>query len=213
MRRFTPLFAALSLVAAAGMANASVLTTLDGYPAGQTDGQYYIGPATLTIGGVEYSGICYDALDQAAIGQSWQANVYGMVDLGAGAYFTNQPVNQYTTGYEQVSYLSTLFTPGNVAQWVDIQHTIWSVFDSAYTADPTLIAEANNAIKGGYDFSAFRYIDSPPGSDPLVQGFIVDNANIGLTPQPEPATWFLFCSGFLLLAAWNLRRRAASRKA
>lgn len=214
MRRFTPLFAVLSLVAAAAVADASTLVTLNGYPAGQTDGQYYVGPASLTVDGVQYTGICYDAYDEAALGQSWQANVYGMVDLNAGAYFTNEPVNQYTTGYEQVSYLSTLFSPGNVSQWVDIQHTIWSVFDpGAYTADPALIAAANNAISSGYDFSTFRYLDSPPGTNPLVQGFIVDNPNIGLNPGPEPSTWLLLGSGFLLMAVWSLRRRAASNKA
>lgn len=211
MRRFAPLFALLSLVAAAGMANASVLVTLNGYPAGQTDGQYFIGPANLTIAGVEYSAVCYDAFDAAAIGQSWQADVFGMIDLSAGAYFINQP--NYATKYEQVSYLSTLFSPANESQWIDLQHTIWSVFDpAAFTADPTLIAAANAAIAGGYDFSPFRYIDSPPGSNPLVQGFVVDNPNIGLTGSPEPATWFMICSGVLLMAAWNLRRRVAARK-
>lgn len=211
MRRFSPLFAVLFAVATAGLAHASVVVTLDGYPAGITDGTNFVGPATLTVAGVEYSAVCYDALDQASINETWNANVYGMVDLSAGAYFINQ--SNYTTKYEQVSYLSTLFSPANEAQWVDIQHTLWSVFDpGGYMADPTLIAAANLAISTGYDFSPFRYIDSPPGSNPLVQGFIVDNPNIGLTPGPEPGTWFLMCSGVLLMAAWNLRRRAAARK-
>ncbi len=212
MRKFAPLFAVLFAVATAGLANATVMVTLDGYPQGITDGTSFVGPANLTIDGTEYSAVCYDALHSASINETWNADVFGMVDLNLGAYFINQ--TNYVTKYEQVSYLSTLFSLGNENQWVDIQHTIWSVFDpSGYTADPNLIIQANNAINSGYDFSPFRYIDSPPNSNPLVQGFIVDNPNIGLNPGPEPATWFLLCSGFLLMAAWNLRRRAASRKA
>ena len=213
MRKSALLYAVFSIVATIGLANASSVVTLNSYPAGITDGQSYVGPASLTIDGVQYSGVCYDALDDVSLFQTWNANVYGMVDLSAGAYFTDLPVSQYTTGYQQISYLSTLFTPANESQWVDIQHTIWSVFDpTGYIADASLIAAANAAIASGYDFSSFRYINSPPGTDPRVQGFVVNSADIGLTPEPEPATWFLLCSGVLLMAAWNLRRRAVVAK-
>ena len=121
-------------------------------------------------------------------------------------------MGKYTKADERVSFLSTLFSPGNESQWADIQHTIWSVFDRAYTADAALIAEANNAIANGYAFRSFGYLDSPPGTDPRVQGFIVDGPNMGLDPGPEPAAWFLLGSGVLLMALRGLRRRAAAQE-
>ncbi len=210
MRKIATLFEVLSVVAAAGSATAAMTVTLDGYPYGITDGQYYVGEAVLTIDGLNYIGVSYDVKGAASIGQSWNADAYGMADLSSGAYFTKAPVDKYTKAYEQVSFLSNLFGPGNINQWVDIQHTIWSVFDPAYTADPSLIAEANNAIENGYAFSSFRYLDSPPGTNPRVQGFIVDSSNICLCPQPEPATWFLLGSGILFIAVLGHRRRAAT---
>lgn len=120
MRKLGLIFAIFSVAATAGFAGASTTVTLDEYPYGVTNGQYYVGPADLTINGRLYLGICYDARDLASIGESWNAGVYGMADLSSGAYFTKAPVDKYTKAYEQVSFLSTLFSPGNESQRADI---------------------------------------------------------------------------------------------
>ena len=174
---------------------------------GLSDGAHLVGPYRLSIDGIEYTALCYDFDHYVSPGQTWQANLYLFSDLSS-AYYASTP--GAAAKYEDAAWLldQILLTP-EPADRIGIQHAVWSLFSSAAPTQgsaPWLSAAAAGRAAGnpGLDLGTFRVVNSLPGANPQVQGFIV--TGFPGSPVPEPATTALTCTA--LLAVGLARRRS-----
>lgn len=157
------------------------------------DGQYYVGPYTLSINGQNVAALCVDFSDESYVGDSWTASLSQVGGNLANTYHADDSVQ-----YEEEAYLYTLITqPG--ADRVDIQHAAWSITDPAYSADSAAQAFVTQAQAhySSMNFAGFELVSSTGTT--REQEFLVASA-------PEPASLSLFGAG-LLLAAFGVAKR------
>ena len=157
------------------------------------DGQYYVGPYTLSINGQNVAAMCVDVSDESYIGQTWTA---ALSQVGGDISSTYHPSE--TVQYEEEAYLYSLITqPG--ADRIDIQHAAWYITDTNYSINSAAqgyVTQAQNDYSQ-INFSNYEIVSST--TSPHAQEFMVANA-------PEPASLTLFSAG-LLLGAFGLFRR------
>jgi hypothetical protein len=164
-----------------------------------SDGTYDVLPYELSVNGMVTDADCYDALDQTAINQTWRANeltldqaaAYGQFSLGISAA-------EAMLGYEEVAWLSA--QPAiTAANQIDLQHTIWNVFDpgAAFEVSAELLASVTAAAQnnfGAFDFDNYVFLEAVPEEGVnLAEAFVLyvpggNNAqNPTETPEPGAA--------------------------
>jgi hypothetical protein len=162
---------------------------------GVTDGPDYVLPYYLSINGAApIPADCYDFFHDSYIGQTWIANIFSLneaIQFGQFSKFPNAAI-----GYMEIAILNT-FTYGTPGQQIDLQHTIWNIFDPIFTVDAGMqadLAEAD-ALLDTFNYSHTLFVEGLPD-----QAFVVTDTSIVPTPQaPEPSTWFLVGAGIVLI--------------
>jgi hypothetical protein len=161
-----------------------------------SDGQYYVGPYTVTIGGVNYAALCVDFLHDTNVGTTWSAYVNNLSTDITHAY---NPGN--LTAYREEAYLFNLLTSPN-ADRIDIQHAAWHITDADYQADAAAgsfvaLAQANYA---SVNLAGFQILSSSSAN--RQQEFLIYNAST----VPEPGTFLLMAGGLLLAVVLSRRQ-------
>lgn len=215
------LLAALLVTGATGWAQETVTVELTGVN-GVNDGQYYVLPYDLTIdnAAANIQAICFDALHDVSIGQTWQAYDLTLSQAASEGVFSGPGALQ---GYETVAYLASWFFTDSVnmtpQNQVDLQHAIWDVFDpngfplpapgtdafldTVLTGESTGIANLEPS-----DYSILSAIPDANGNQ--VQSFIIYTPvgqGHALSLSPEPGTLFPLFTGVLLIAVAKIKRR------
>jgi hypothetical protein len=202
----------------------SVTVTLAG--AGPVnDGVDYVLPYQLTIDGQgPYDADCYDFFDNVNLGQSWQANELTLnqaITSGAFSGTSGHGVGSNALAdYEAIAWLSAQVTPTAQSQ-VDLQHTIWNVFDPGAFAVTTSMQQilgdlgaAQASSYNGFSFANFLFLEATtgsPGDGTFPQAFVIDTGGNtrGVDPvAPEPGSVVLLGIGVALIA---ISRRAWTR--
>ena len=207
----------LALISAETLAFAdSVTVTLTG--AGPVnDGVDYVLPYQLTIDGQgPYDADCYDFFDNVSVGQSWDSNELTLNQAATSGAFSGTSGHGVGSNaladYEEVAWLSAQATPTSQSQ-VDLQHTIWNVFDPGAFAVTTgmqqildNLAAAQASSYNGFSFADFLFLEAPtgsPGDGNFPQAFIIDTGRdtTGDNPvAPEPGSVVLLGIGVALIA-------------
>lgn len=190
------------------------------------DGADYVLPYVLTIDGQgPYDADCYDFFDTVNLGQSWQAVELTLNQAAASGAFSG--TSGYGVGsnaladYEEIAWLSAQATPTPQSQ-VDLQHTIWNVFDPGAFAVTTgmqqIVGNLTTAQASGYNgfsFANFLFLEATtgnPGDGTFPQAFVIGDIGgntTGSNPAaPEPDSVVLLGIGVALIA---LSRRSWGR--
>lgn len=222
MRKYmvTPLLLLSALTAMAGpISSGPVTLTGLGNGQGWNDGSFYTGYVTLSLNGVDYTGLCIDALHDAAANSTWDALYVPLSDtptLNAmmATYFPNTPSSAYATKLyaDVVGFL--MMAGAGQALTIDLQHEVWGQLDPAYDGS-ALASSAATAVSNGFLTDAHG---NQIAFDPSSFGLIVDaNYAKGGQPRqaflidppvgaPEPASMLLI--GFGLVGIGVLRRKS-----
>ena len=177
---------------------------------GANDGQYYVSPYSGTMNGAPVTLFCDDLLHEVYVGETWTANVTNLGTAIGAKNFSNTRFGSgisaanATVLYEEVAWLVTQFTPADQSQWVNIQHALWDLTDSAvpYTDSAAWTwyldaKEINNY--GGINANNFLIVtDQNFKYSGSVQEFIVQT--------PEPSSLVLLVSAMLGMMLLVIRR-------
>jgi hypothetical protein len=216
---FVALISAETLV----FADSVTVTLVGAGPANDTFD--YVLPYQLTIDGQgPYDADCYDFFDNVNVGQSWQANELTLDQAAASGAFSGTSGHgvgsDALADYEEVAWLSAQAAPTLQSQ-VDLQHTIWNVFDPGAFAVTTGMQQilgnltaAQASSYDGFSFADFLFLEAPtgsPGDGTFPQAFILDTGGntSNVNPvAPEPGTVVLLGIGVALIA---ISRRSWTR--
>ncbi len=207
MKKTVLSFLFLGAVLSAAPVHVSLLNAGNG--AVDANGQYYVGPYTLTINGVATPAMCMDDFIDNNIGDSWRAHEtkanasdFSHTYLGNGGE-TVEGIS-FSSGqiYGAEAYLFSLITkPG--ADQADIQEAAWVIMDPNNPAYIGLSGVQNYLLAAyfnspGFDASGYTIVsDVEKGCK---QEFMVASA-------PEPASFLLFGSGIFAAGAARFFRR------
>ena len=186
------------LLAAAALSAAPVTTQITLANAGSplvSDGNYYVGPYTITTNGHNYAALCVDFLHESTVGTTWTAYVNTGSDYSK-LYHADNPVL-----YAQEAYLYNLITQPN-ADRLDIQHAAWNITDPNYqiNAKAKSFVQAAQANFASVNLSGFEVLSD---TNRCQQEFLVWNPSCA---APEPAS-FAMLGGGLLLGLGLFRRK------
>jgi hypothetical protein len=216
-------FVALISAEALVFADSVTVTLVGAGPANDTFD--YVLPYQLTIDGQgPYDADCYDFFDDVNLGQSWQANELTLNQAATSGAFSGTSGHgvgsDALADYEEVAWLSAQATPTLQSQ-VDLQHTIWNVFDPGAFAVTTgmqqilgNLAAAQASNSDGFSFAEFLFLEATtgsPGDGAFPQAFILDTGGntSNVNPvAPEPGTVVLLGIGVALIA---ISRRSWTR--
>ena len=208
---FVALISAETLV----FADSVTVTLVGAGPANDTFD--YVLPYQLTIDGQgPYDADCYDFFDNVNVGQSWQANELTLDQAAASGAFSGTSGHgvgsDALADYEEVAWLSAQAAPTLQSQ-VDLQHTIWNVFDPGAFAVTTGMQQilgnltaAQASSYDGFSFADFLFLEAPtgsPGDGTFPQAFILDTGGntSNVNPvAPESGTVVLLGIGVALIA-------------
>lgn len=182
------------------------------------DGLDYVLPYELTINGQgPYDADCYDFFDNVNLGQSWQAIELTLNQAAASGAFSGTSGHGVGSNaladYEEVAWLSAQAAPTPQSQ-VDLQHTIWNVFDPGAFAVTTgmqqilgNLATAQASSYNGFSFANFLFLEATtgnPGDGTFPQAFIINDTGENITGSnpiaPEPDSVVLLGIGVALIA-------------
>ncbi|MGA3018735.1 MAG: hypothetical protein ABSF62_16565 [Bryobacteraceae bacterium] len=219
------LIAILTLMIAALAAHAGTIqgpVTLTGLGNGQgwNDGSYYTGYVTLNFDGVDYTGLCVDALHDASPNTTWDAIYVPLSDPSINAvlasYFPNTLPSLYTA-LLQADVLAFLDLAGaNEATSVSLQHEVWGQFDPSDYNGTALAAQAAAANVNLTNFGLIVDVSYSSGGSGLEQAFLVDPPPSSV-PEPSPAVLVGLGLVALGMTRWmpplpRLRRRRVEDK-
>ena len=137
MKLFSLFLLAGAVLSAAPLAQVSLVNA--GSPL-VDDGQYYVGPYTLSINGQNVAAMCVDFQDESYVGDTWTASLSQVGGNLSATYHADDAVQ-----YKEEAYLYSLLTlPG--ADRVDIQHAAWSITDPGYSINAAAQVYANLAL-------------------------------------------------------------------
>jgi hypothetical protein len=192
MRKLTTI---LTLTIAALAAHAGTIqgpVTLTGLGDGQgwNDGSYYTGYVTLSLDGVDYTGLCFDFLHDASPNSTWDAIYIPLSDPSISAvltaYFPDTSPSLYT-GLLQADVLGFLGLAGsNEATTVYLQHEVWGQFDPSDYSGTALAAQAAGQTVNTANFGLIVDAGYASGGSGLEQAFLVE-APPSAVPEPSPA--------------------------
>lgn len=206
MKLATALVVALFLAAGAAQAAPIVELTFKGYPAGLTDGNYYVGLAKGDLEGDNKGAFdmwCIDPLHQIGDNE-WEVMVLNFDQARS-------------LGIEDLADLQTMAVLGN---WFSntnpldkaLQHAIWSLVDHrALTASEQDLLTKARASVGKYSYSEMRVL--VPASDECQEslrslaGQIMMTGPLGNSTTSVPETSTVWLVGAGLVAASFLARR------
>lgn len=192
----------------------------NGYP-GESDGHFFVGLASGTLGGTPVNMFCIDALDDVSPGQSWTVNKLSLNTAGPIITPLNPAYPSLTVqDYQAMILLGDQFTGSNPLD-SELQHAIWSFSNPSSfpltgdTQAQTLKADALASV-GGYDFSnAFVLVPTSTinGSAAAAQIFEMGAASAlaaGATPgaPAPPVTACIAFAAVLILQAFRSRGAA-----
>jgi hypothetical protein len=189
-------FLAVLLLTFAFTAPAATLE-FNGYPAGITDGQYYVGQAAGGLDRVDILMWCVDPL-HLITNNNWDVTIYSLANPAA---LTGLLPNVTGQDFQAMFLLGLGFN--NTSGDVDIQHEIWSFADPGdYPLTAGQQADVTSALAsvGMYSFTG-AYLMDPTYSNS--GGQLFESGTVSTTP--EPATFALFGVG--LLGVVFIRRR------
>lgn len=177
--------------------------TFNGYPAGLSDGQFFVGNASGTLNGSSITMWCVDSLH--GVSSSWDVDVINLANPVGLTGLLGLTVNDYRAMF----LLGSQFTNTNPGD-ASLQHIIWSFGNpSAYPLSAAQQAQKNSALAsvGNYDFSR-AYVLAPEGwrCNLNEQPFDYGKAS----PIPEPASYLLLGSGLIGLGLIRWRRKTTT---
>jgi len=198
---------ALLLTGAILSAGSISVTLIGAGPA--NDGNYYVLPYQLSVGGTDYDADCYDAFDQIQINQTWQANELTLSEAATYGQFSGD--SNAVTGYEEVAWLSAqpaaLTNETTEQSQVDLQHAMWGVFDPGadFAVSTTLEESLGTAVANGFpgfDFSNYVFLEAVPGTGGLAQAFVLYMPGNAQNPwkSPEPGAMVPLLIGLVMLS-------------
>lgn len=198
-----------ALAAHAGTIQGPVTLTGLGNRQGWNDGSYYTGYVTLTFDGVDYTGLCVDALHDASPNTTWEAIYIPLsnptINAVLAAYFPNTSPSLYTS-LLQADVLAFLYMAGgNQANSVSLQHEVWGQFDPSAYSGTALAALAAGRTVNTANYGLIVDARYASGGSGLEQAFLVDPPSS--VPEPSPAVLI-----GLGLVALGLRWRRAEDK-
>jgi hypothetical protein len=205
LRAFVLFFLAMVVCAGSALADSTVDMKLVGV-GGNNSGGVYTYPYYFSInGGAPVALICDSFDNRVTIGESWQANVVGL--LSSKGLFGGQFIDYEAAGLIFKSILDGKIS-ANVGNWA-----IWGLFSSnaknqsyfqssgALGVEQQYLAYAANAPKSAYNgLLLYTPISGTQSANGIPQEYI------GYSPVPEPSSLMLFGTG-LLGCAHVVRRR------
>jgi hypothetical protein len=181
-------------------ANAATLE-FNGYPAGISDGQHYVGLAAGELNGVDILMWCVDPI-QVITNNTWDVNVYSLANPAALNGLLPGVTGQ---DFQAMFLLAQGFN--NASGDAGIQHEIWWFADPGdypLTAGQQAEVASTRASVGLYNFSG-AYLLDPKYQGSGGQLFEYGNAS---PTVPEPATLALFGVGLFGLGFIGRWRKA-----
>jgi hypothetical protein len=193
---------------------------------GWNDGHYYTGFVALSMDGIDYRGLCIDALHQASA--SWDGTLLplpdGAVAVAMSTYFGVAEPFQFWPSLtaDVIGYTMLLGVDNDEQSNNEIQHDVWAQFAPSLFTDTGLLAASGLF---GVDMSTFALIvDSnyATGTD-LRQAFLVaqslppltllDPAPLLIQEAPEPSAMLLVGGTLVGLGIATRRSRRRSSRA
>jgi PEP-CTERM motif len=186
----------VAMAAHAGVIDGSVTLSGLGNGQGWNDGSFYTGYVTLDFDGVDYTGLCIDAMHDSNSGDTWNAVYIPLGDPALAAalavYFPNTPAALYNSLLKADILAFTDLAGANEPNTITLQHQTWGQFDpNAYNGIPlfTAAAQTNISMSGWGILVDANYLT--PGA-PLEQAFLTN-----IPPVPEPSTVVLIGLGLI----------------
>lgn len=192
MRKPIPILTLLFAVLAARATTIQGPVTLTGLGNGQgwNDGAYYTGYVTLDFDGIDFTGLCVDALHDADANSTWNAIYVPLsgltIDAVLAAYFPNTSPLQYPA-LLQADVLGFMeLAGGNQATSVSVQHEVWGQFDPSAYSGTVLAAQAAGQTVSLANYGLIVDARYASGGSGLEQAFLVDPQPSSV-PEPSPA--------------------------
>ena len=185
------------LLAAAALSASPATTQITLVNAGSplmSDGNYAVGPYTISMNGQNYAALCVDFLHQTSVGTTWTAYINTASDYPKVYHPDN------LVGYGEEAYLYNLITKPN-ADRVNIQHAAWNITDPNYQIGSVAQTFVNQAQANymNMNLSGFEVLSAKDCSQ---QEFLVWNPSCA---APEPGS-FAMLGGGLLVGIGLIRR-------
>lgn len=201
----TLLFTASALVAAPIATGTFTLTGVNG---ASVDGFYtapYFGTLTTPAGSVDHAVYCDDFLDQVAVGQTWDVNVFSGSDL-AGTYFSDDP--NYVAIYPQRFWLVESAKLGLINAAAASQ-ALWTLSDPTYLGSMESNALIAASVAGALTINPalFLVLDGIPTSA-VSAAEVHRPQEMIVSLNPEPSTLFLMSGAALMI--WVAQRKKVS---
>ncbi len=189
------------------------------------DGTDYVLPYELTINGLQTGAICYSALYQISMDQSWQANEYDLSQVltpGTGMFNGPDAAGQYeTVPYLASQWYTGAIAPGDTSDEIALQYAIWDVFEPGAFTVPgnSLVAglldpdgdglatpsELQNFVSSG-DINDYTFLEPVANTQPEPQPFVLYTPGNHENPTtPEPGSWLLLVIGSMLIGVAKIR--------
>jgi hypothetical protein len=198
---FLAVLAVLLLLAA--LPAGATLLTYNGNPAGFSDGNFYVGDASGTLGGSDITMWCVDPAHIISA-SSWDVTVVSLANPVGLAGLLGLTVDDYKAMF----LLGKQFTNTSQSADVSLQHEIWwFAAPGSYPLNASQQTAVNTALAtvGSYNWTN-AYVLVPTGNQSGWKGQIFDEGSVGKVPGvPEPVTFVLLGSGLLGLGLIRFR--------
>lgn len=188
------------IFACAISAQAATIDTLNygGYPAGLSDGQYYVGLAQGSLGSdpVLFQMFCVDSSTLVHSGETWEVKV---LSLDEAAVSNSRGFTLWEL--KVMAVLGTMFDNTNPNDSM-VQHAIWSLGDDrTLTPDEGATLIMAQTLAATFDFSRVQFLDPTTSRGQVMMRQVAEN------PVPEPATYGMMGLGLAALGLIPRRKR------